>query len=279
MVTVIPRSVARSMSGIEWADFSSGGAWGGCTRVPASPGARSGCDICYAATLGETRMGIRWGKGQPRRLFRGFAARARMLNRLGIKTGLRFSFFANSASDWLDAEVSAEARSVVIGLVEECSALNWLLLTHRPGLARRFLPGLWGQSPPENLWPGVTCDHARHYHRWESHADFWAHTGRAWASLEPLLSSVKNHTFPGAACLVVGGASNTSDPAYRLRREWVQEIAASNGHRLFFKQVGSFDFDGKRVGKRAAGRALDGREFDFTPWPLHRHLLREAAAG
>lgn len=62
----IPRSVARTMTGIQWADFTANG-WFGCTPVPANTGALSGCDICYARSFAERRLGVLWGAGEPRR--------------------------------------------------------------------------------------------------------------------------------------------------------------------------------------------------------------------
>ena len=79
--TTIPRSVARQMTGIEWTDFT-GNAWTGCTRIEANSGARSGCEICYAATFGENRLGVEWGAGAERKQFASFDTRMRRLDRL-----------------------------------------------------------------------------------------------------------------------------------------------------------------------------------------------------
>lgn len=115
----IPRSVARTMTGIEWTDFT-GNPWIGCTRILANSGARSGCDICYAATFGQNRLGVLWGVGTQRKQFSGFASRMRRLDRLAAATGLPFSVFSLSLGDWLDAEVPADLRSVLIETVEAC---------------------------------------------------------------------------------------------------------------------------------------------------------------
>lgn len=99
----IPRSIASQMTGILWTDFSAN-AWTVCTRMPASTGARSGCDVCYAADYAQDRLKLGWGPGVERHRFSGFAAKARRLNRVATETGHRFAVFALSLGDWLDPE-------------------------------------------------------------------------------------------------------------------------------------------------------------------------------
>jgi protein gp37 len=80
MTTLIPRSVAAGRTGIGWADFSNNG-WTVCSEIPAAPGAKSGCEICYARGFAK-RLGLQWGPHIPRHKFDGAAARARQLDRL-----------------------------------------------------------------------------------------------------------------------------------------------------------------------------------------------------
>ena len=270
----IPRSIAAGMTGIEWTDFSAN-AWVGCTPILANTGARSGCAICYAAGFAETRLRLEWG-GE-RRAFAGFEARMRRLDRLAAATGLPFAVFSLSLGDWLDAEVAPELRARLLDTVEACRNLTWLLLTHRPHLATKLLPANWRTAPPANVWPGVTIDHPLHGYRWRHHEAFWGHTGRAWVSAEPLAASLAGVDLSGAATTIYGGASGTSDPSWAFNPAWVQEAVDRYGQdRVFFKQFGDFR-DGKRVGKKAAGRDLAGRVYDRTPWPRHRDILRMAA--
>jgi len=249
----IPRSIARGMTGIEWTD-STGNPWIGCTRVPANTGGRSGCDICYAATFGKNRLGVEWGAGADRRAFSGFSARMKRLDRLAQSTDLAFSVFSLSLGDYLDPEVAPEWRAAMIDVVEACPHLSWLLLTHRPHLAGKLLPASWRAAPPPNVWPGVTVDHPTHGYRWQSHATYWAHTGRAWVSAEPLAHSLASVDLSEAAVTIYGGASGTSDPTWEFRPEWVAEAVDRYGEsKVFFKQFGDFR-DGVRLGKKG-GRA------------------------
>jgi protein gp37 len=273
---IIPRSIARDMTGIEWTDFT-GNQWGGCTRVPANTGGRSGCDICYAATYSQNRLGMTWGAGAPRRYFSSFQNKVRRLDRLAQSCGMPFSVFSLSLGDLLDPEVDPAWRADLIDTVEACTYLTWLLLTHRPHLAGKLLPASWRSAPPQNVWPGVTIDHPVHGYRWTHHAEYWAHTGRAWISAEPLAASLAANNFTGMATIILGGASSTSDPTWEFRPEWIAEAVDRYGEdKVFFKQFGDFR-DGKRIGKKAAGRDLAGRIYDHTPWPRHREILRAAA--
>ena len=273
---MIPRSIAKTMTGIEWTDFT-GNPWTICTKVPANSGGRSGCEICYAAEFAEKRLGLTWGAGQPRHAFASFATRMRRLNRLAQQTGLPFSVFSLSLGDWLDPEAPPKMRTNLLAVVDECRALTWLLLTHRPHLARKLLPAEWITKPPANVWPGVTVDHPAHAYRWRQHVDVWGHTGRAWVSAEPLAASLATVDLSGAAVTIYGGASGTNDPTWEFNPAWAQEAVDRYGDsRVFFKQFGDFR-DGKRIGKKAAGRDLAGRVYDNTPWPRHRDALRAAA--
>lgn len=275
--TTIPRSIARSMTGISWTDFS-GNPWTVCTRIIANSGGRSGCEICYAAAFAETRLALTWGPGVPRHQFASFHARMRRLDRLATLTGMPFSVFSLSLGDWLDAEVDPALRAGLIDTIEACPNLTWLLLTHRPHLAGRLAPASWRVAPPVNVWAGVTVDHPVHGYRWSQHANYWAHTGRAWISAEPLAASLHSNVFTDFAVMIMGGASGTNDPTWEFRPEWVQEAVDRYGEdKVFFKQFGDFR-DGVRLGKKAAGRDLRGRIYDHTPWPRHRAALETAAA-
>jgi len=240
-------------------------------------GGRSGCDICYAATFSENRLRMAWGADAPPRHFANFQSRMRRLDKLAAATGMPFSVFSLSLGDWLDPEVDPSWRANMIATVEGCPHLTWLLLTHRPHLAVKLLPASWRSAPPQNVWPGVTIDHPVHGYRWTRHAEYWSHTGRAWISAEPLAASLASNPFADMSTIILGGASNTSDPAWEFRPEWVAEAVDRYGEdKVFFKQFGDFR-DGKRIGKKAAGRLLAGRIYDHTPWPRHRETLKAAA--
>jgi protein gp37 len=273
----IPKSTAQQMTGIQWTDFT-GNPWTGCTRIIANSGARSGCDICYAAFFAKNRMAQDWGPGVARIPRETFHTRMRRLDKLAQVTGYPFSVFSLSLGDWLDPEVDPTLRSRMVDTVEACPNLTWLLLTHRPHLARKLLPG-WSTDLPANVWPGVTVDHPLHGYRWDQLRAVWGATGRAWVSAEPLAASLATLDLSDAAVTIYGGASNTDDPSWEFNPDWVTEAVDRYGEdRVFFKQFGNF-VGGQRVGKKAAGRAIEGRVYDHTPWPRHREMLTQIARG
>lgn len=96
---------------------------------------------------------------------------------------------------------------------------------------------------------------------------------------EPLAASLASVDLTDAAVTVYGGASGTNDPTWEFNPDWVLEAVDRYGEdRVFFKQQGDFR-DGVRVGKKAAGRDVQGRIYDHTPWPRHRDMLTAAATG
>jgi protein gp37 len=98
----------------------------------------------------------------------------RNLNRIAKATGYPFSVFSLSLGDWLDPEADPVLRAEMVETVEACQHLTWLLLTHRPHLARKLAPAAWIRDLPVNVWPGVTVDHPLHGYRWDQLRDVWA---------------------------------------------------------------------------------------------------------
>lgn len=85
-----------------------------------------------------------------------------------------------------------------------------------------------------------------------------------WVSAEPLLGPVD--LPPGLDWVVVGGESGPG--ARPMRPEWARALrdqAVARGTPFLFKQWGEHDAGAARVGKKAAGRVLDGRLWDEYP--------------
>ncbi|PWC89802.1 hypothetical protein TSH100_03965 [Azospirillum sp. TSH100] len=276
-LALIPRSIAKAMTGISWASFTAN-AWGGCTELAGTAGAKSGCAICYARTFLERKHLVRWGAGERRVRFASWRARVLRLDRMARETGLRFSVFAFSLADWLDPEVPPAWREEFCAIVEACTHLDWLLLTHRPHLARKLAPPAWVERLPDHVWPGVTVEHATHGFRLAHLADVWGDSGRLWVSAEPIGGSLAGVDLSIAACIILGGASNTTDPEWAPAPEHIGEVLEAYPDQVHFKQWGVFGADGAFHGrKERAGRAWNGAQYDWTPWPRHRELLKAAA--
>ena len=85
-------------------------------------------------------------------------------------------------------------------------------------------------------------------------------------SCEPLLGPLNDLDLTGVHWVIAGGESGPG--ARRPKPEWFRSLrdqCAAAGVEFFFKQWGAFDADGRRVGKKKAGRELDGRVWDGMP--------------
>lgn len=133
---------------IEWAHHTFNG-WIGCTKVG------PGCDNCYAADLAQSRLGVAWGPGQPRRHTAASTwKQPRRWNNRAAKEGIRYRVFCSSLADVFDNEVPAEWRAELFQLMRETPHLDWLLVTKRIGNARKMAETAGGW--PGNVWLGAT---------------------------------------------------------------------------------------------------------------------------
>ena len=85
-------------------------------------------------------------------------------------------------------------------------------------------------------------------------------------SCEPLLGPLHDLNLNGIGWVIAGGESGPG--SRRPKPDWFRSIrdqcaAAEVG--FFFKQWGAFNADGRRVGKKKAGRELDGQVWDEMP--------------
>jgi protein gp37 len=134
---------------IEWVDHTFN-PWIGCTRV--SPA----CDNCYAlpcrtAANGRASKLARRGGGRPLETGSNRCAGTARPRRRGG----RAKVFGPSLADPFDAEVSPQWREDYLRLIEATPNLDWILLTKRPLVARKFFAG---RKVPDNLWPGITAE-------------------------------------------------------------------------------------------------------------------------
>jgi protein gp37 len=265
-------------SKIEWTDHTFN-PWWGCVKVSA------GCAHCYAET-GSKRYGHDiWGAAARRRFF-GDAHWAEPLKwDAAARNAGRpaFVFCASYADvcellppDHPDFCNMTVARLRLAALIRETPSLIWLLLTKRPeGLPLLFWPGNW----PRNAWAGVSIENqvtANERIPLLLHNAQWA--ARRFVSCEPMLgpvdfSNLFRSPFSRLDWLICGGESGRH--ARPMHRWWVRaarDQAAAAGIAFFFKQWGEWlpvesekDFAADRIGKRAAGRLLDGREWNERP--------------
>jgi len=274
-------------SKIEWTHHTFN-PWWGCTRIS------SACTHCYAEAWAK-RVGQQvWGPKASRRFF-GDAHWSGPLkwNQEAVDRGERARVFCASMADVFEGrEDLNEARDKLWELIHKTSQLDWLLLTKRPERILEMVP--WTVRWPDNVWIGTTVeDQASAEKRLPYLAQIPAIV--KFISAEPLLSELDvGRWFGTIDWVITGGESGPharpSSPSWfrNLRSQCVQA-----GIPFHFKQWGDWapEFnvttackimrqaeDGTlmfRLGKKTAGRLLDG-----VPWddlPKRRMALKRVA--
>ncbi len=286
------------MTAIEWTDET----WNpvtGCDRV--SPG----CDHCYALTLAKRLKAMGQAKyqadGDPRTSGPGFGL---TVHPDVLDQPLRWRrprrVFVNSMSDLFHPDVPDEFIGRVWDVMARTPQHTYQVLTKRSQrIARALGPAGCGfyaaegpvPCPQPNVWLGTSIETDRYTFR----ADHLRNTPAAvrFLSLEPLLGPLPSLDLTGIDWVIVGGESGPG--ARPMHPDWVRDIrdrCQAAGVAYFFKQWGEYrpliDYlsdgggcpvpfvelstpDGSRreemarIGKKAAGRTLDGRTWDEMP--------------
>ncbi len=167
-------------SAIEWTDHTFN-AWYGCTKVS------SACDFCYAEIWAKRSGLVQWGGPRRRSSVQNWREPLKW-NRDAAAAKTVARVFCNSLGDWADAEVPDEWRADLFALIEATPNLEWLLLTKRHALARRYLP----KEPRKNIRVGMTVeneDMARL--RLPRLAQLGLEGWRTFVSYEPALGPIK----------------------------------------------------------------------------------------
>lgn len=208
------------------------------------------------------------------------------------KHGRRQRVFCASLADVFDNAVDPQWRADLFSLIAQTPNLDWLLLTKRIGNVGSMLEQLAHGSDPDlslrdmmplpNVWIGVTITNQAEADRDISKLLAVAARVR-FLSMEPLLGPVDIvpyiHCDVGNAVdwVIVGGESGPG--ARPMHPDWarsLQDQCQAAGVPFFFKQWGEWlpvtEYRGEvemryydPVGKKAAGRLLDGRTWDGFP--------------
>lgn len=274
---------------IEWAKDTFN-PWSGCTAVSAA------CDHCFAEAWSKRYKKTfgQWGPHAPRkRTSEANWKKPLAWNRKAEREGRRTTVFCASMADVFDNHKSIEQswRDDLWALIRATPNLDWMLLTKRPQNMARFLPADWGSGYP-NVGLGTTVENQDELAR---RGSILVDTPAAWRffSCEPLLSPLyglpeylgvwwnctldkwiksKKHS-PKIDWVIVGGESGPG--ARPMHVEWARSIrdqCEAAGVPFFFKQWGEWDWvetsegvGARKIGKKAAGRLLDGVE--HSAWP------------
>jgi protein gp37 len=243
-------------SAIEWTEAT----WNpttGCDKVSA------GCEHCYALTLSKRLKAMGAEKyqndGDPRTSGPGFGVTVHP-DALALPYRWRQPrvVFVNSMSDLFHAKVPLAFIHDVFDVMRATPQHTYQVLTKRSLRLRRIGASLdW----PDNVWMGVSVEHARQLGRVD---DLRATPAKVrFLSAEPLLGPLytpeKSLSLVDIDWVIAGGESGAG--ARRCDQEWVRGIRDAcdgAGVAFFFKQWGG------RTPK-AGGRELDGRPWDQMP--------------
>lgn len=266
---------------IEWATHTFN-PWWGCTKVSEA------CKHCYAESWAKRVGKDVWGPSVDRRFF-GDAQWNQPIrwNAAAEKEGSRPRVFCASMADvFEDRDELNEQRSRLWQLIEATPHLDWLLLTKRPqNVAAR---AGWGANWPLNVWLGTTVELQKRAEELLPHLAAIPAKVR-FISAEPLLGALELKPWLGSTVnwVITGGESGPkarpASPAW-FRSLHLQCMEAEVP--FHFKQWGDWApgngvnlprtktlriasaADGTemlRVGKKIAGRLLDGSAWDGLP--------------
>ena len=242
-------------SKIEWTDAT----WNpvsGCTKI--SPA----CKNCYAEKFAE-----RW-RGIPDHHYeQGFDLKLwpeRLILPLVWKTSRMI--FVNSMSDLFHKDVPDDYIRRVFKVMIEAKQHIFQVLTKRSERMMDWVNNRFGQNVPSNVWLGVSVENQDYVKRIEHLQETRA--GIRFLSIEPLLGPVnlKASNLKNIHWIIVGGESGPF--ARPMDPEWARAIRIAcqkSNVPFFFKQWGAFNPEGERVGKKRAGRVLDGETWDQMP--------------
>lgn len=250
----------------------------GCTPVSA------GCQHCYAKRMAK-RLHGRYGypEDEP---FRPTLHLDRLHEPLPWRKPRMI--FVCSMGDLFHEEVPSSFIAQVWDMMLACQHHTFQILTKR-GKRMRDIMRRWDVPPLPNAWLGVTVEDADNLKR----LDYLMRTPAAvrFVSIEPMLGAVDVSPYlrrfvpaPGGRgdleCnaldwVIVGG--ETGPGARPMHLGWARGIrdqCAAAGVPFFFKQWGEWAPDAVtaatrndmlRVGRKAAGRVLDGRTHGGMP--------------
>lgn len=243
-------------SAIEWTEQT----WNptiGCTKI--SPG----CAHCYAEAMAKRLQAIGM-----RGYENGFTI-SLLEDRLAqpLQRKKPTMYFVNSMSDLFHKDIPDEYLGKVFSVMANTPHHIYQILTKR---ADRMSDYLLGKNIPDNIWLGVTVENREHG---LPRIDFLRRLDAKvrFLSCEPLLEDLGAIDLTDIHWVIVGGESGPK--ARPMKKQWaisLQDTCKKQNVAFFFKQWGMWDADGKKRGKKANGRLLNGKIWD--EYPARRQL-------
>lgn len=268
-------------SKIEWTTHTFN-PWWGCTKVSEA------CKHCYAESWAKRVGKDVWGPSVDRRMFgdKHWMEPIRW-NAAAKNSSERPRVFCASMADVFEDRAELDGpRGRLFDLIEATPNLDWLLLTKRP---QNVLDRVrWGSSWPSNVWLGTTIELQKRAEELLPYLERIPAKVR-FISAEPLLGPLELTRWLGTTIdwVITGGESGPK--ARPASPAWFRSLLTQCMEQdvpFHFKQWGDWApgngvnlprqkslriervSDGTemlRVGKRIAGRVLDGNEWDGLP--------------
>ena len=280
-----PADLMAKNSHIEWTNHTFN-PWWGCHKV--SPG----CDNCYAEAWSKRVGQTLWGQTAPRRFFGDVHWREPLKwDREANVAGVRARVFCASMADVFEDRLNLNGeRTRLWSLIEQTPNLDWLLLTKRPQHITRMTP--WGANWPINVWIGTTIENQKIAN---VRLPYLLSVPAAvrFLSCEPLLGPLdlrswfNRPSYNPIDWVIVGGESGAHsrpmhpDWASGVRRQCLRARVpfhfkqwghwAPTEYQTVARREAVLTLDGDNpvlmtaVGKKSAGRILDGTTWDDLP--------------
>jgi protein gp37 len=235
---------------IEWTEAT----WNpsvGCSKVTA------GCQHCYAESM-AFRLQAMKVKGYENG-FEFTLLPERLSQPYSIKKPTKF--FVNSMSDLFHEKMPFEFLDSIFETIKNTPHHSYQILTKRETRLKRYFEK---RTVPENVWLGVTIEHAKTKSRVEVLKTITAPI--RFLSIEPLIGDIGEIDLTGIHWVIVGGESGVA--ARPMSEEWainIQKQCASQNIAFFFKQWGTWGADGVKRSKHANGSMLLGKEWKEEP--------------
>lgn len=271
-------------SKIEWTDHTFN-PWTGCTKIS------EGCKWCYAESWAKRSGLVEWGpKGLRRRTSLSNWHQPVKWNKQAKAARRTAKVFCASLADVFDdhPSIAQDWRDDLWEMIRQTLHLNWLLLTKRPENITKFLPRNWAYGWG-NVWLGTSVT-TRQEAVEKVDALRAVPAAVRFLSIEPLLEDLGVIDLTGIHWVIVGGESGPK--ARPMNPDWVRSLrdqCKAAGVPFLFKQwgewapdpdlpselqeseelAGKWDGISHRIGKKAAGRLLDGVEHSADPVPTY----------
>jgi protein gp37 len=288
---------------ISWAEMTFN-VWAGCDRVSPACDRCYAETMSHRFAWGTVDGRNIWGKDAPRHLMSDtYWKQPAAWNRLAAKLGVRLRVFCASLADVFEDHPDVTgARARLWDVIEATPHLDWLLLTKRPENIARMVPPAWMAGTwPINCWMGATMEdqrfanvRTRHLRRIPAPVIF--------ASGAPLVGPVVYDLSVIDWVILEGESGRDARPAHPDWFRAVRDQCAAAGIPVHLKQNGEWvpvepdvwqnrrasdwhvradgyhwpltephgaedgtEITVRKVGTKAAGRLLDGREWMQVP--------------